>query len=196
MKNYYLFLFVIINLNIACRNGKCGDQSDENIYYNIPDSNKIQIPYHGNDTLIFVSEAGDTATLIGQGKKQFYEKQTASIGYADCPKSKITNYDNIKFEFIDKNKSNFLNLNFNSYPVVSTNSSYIGTSLKIQLSNKLEIINAGFAYMNYRQVIATINGKDILGCYLGDNNDYFYSFQYGILKFKDFKSIDWFLIKK
>jgi hypothetical protein len=59
-----LSIITIIMLTQSCsKDNNCGDTSDVINNYIIEDSNKAKMPYTGTDTLVFISDKGDTATL-------------------------------------------------------------------------------------------------------------------------------------
>jgi hypothetical protein len=98
-KLLYSSLISLLFIIQACKRTEpdCGDLSDVITNYNIADSNKANIPYTGTDTLVFISEAGDTVTLFGQGKDAYYASVRRSIKGGDCPRTGIENYENIKY---------------------------------------------------------------------------------------------------
>lgn len=89
-------LLLVILVQSCSKTDPCPNGQEN--YYNLTDEEKSKIPYTGTDTLVFVSDKGDTVTLIGQGKQQTY-KRTTSGGNPDCQIS--YNYDN--YERIDYN---------------------------------------------------------------------------------------------
>jgi hypothetical protein len=137
MKTKLLYSTIISLLFIiqACKRTEpdCGDLSDIITNYNIADSNKAKIPYTGTDTLVFVSNTGDTATLIGQGKNTHYESVKSNISGGDCPRSSVLNYQNIEINFESPNDTNlttiFLKVN---RPINAVNYTY----LKLFLNTK------------------------------------------------------------
>lgn len=81
------------------KDASCGDTNDIVNNYNISADDKSKIPFKGNDTLIYISDAGDTATLIGTGKKIFINQVRKNIsGNADCPKYTEDNNETISIE--------------------------------------------------------------------------------------------------
>ncbi len=77
----------------------CGDTNDIVNTYNISADDKSKIPFKGNDTLIYISDAGDTATLIGIGKKVYTDQVRKNIsGNADCPRYTVDNNETISIE--------------------------------------------------------------------------------------------------
>ena len=195
MKTKLLYSTIISLLFIiqACKRTEpdCGDLSDIITNYNIADSNKAKIPYTGTDTLVFVSNTGDTATLIGQGKNTHYESVKSNISGGDCPRSSVLNYQNIEINFESPNDTNlttiFLKVN---RPINAVNYTY----LKLFLNTKglssfpLELLK------NYDDSVL-INKEYIKGYYIDSNkNQVLYNYQKGIIKLIDFKNKIW-LIK-
>lgn len=82
----------------------CGDINEIVNNYNISADDKSKIPFKGNDTLIYISDAGDTATLIGTGKKVYIDQVRKDIsGNADCPKYTEDNNETISIEYNGNN---------------------------------------------------------------------------------------------
>ncbi len=96
-----LLLFVM--LSQSCSKTDPCPKGQEN-YYNLTDEEKSKIPYTGTDTLVFISDKGDTATLIGQGKSQSY-KRTTSGGSPDCGAGSYVyeNYERIDYNYLANN---------------------------------------------------------------------------------------------
>ncbi|MES2727828.1 MAG: hypothetical protein V4643_12040 [Bacteroidota bacterium] len=120
MKTLHLsILFLLILFYQSCGKETDGCPDGVNNFYNLTDEEKNKIPYTGTDTLVFVSNQGDTATLIGQGKKQTYTRTTTG-GNPDCGSKSYTyeNYEKIEFSFkgsnIDLNNILFVAKRYNS----------------------------------------------------------------------------------
>ena len=101
-------LLIIIGLIMLFENctkdANCGDQSDIVNSYYISADDKSKIPFKGNDTLTYISDAGDTAILFGSGKKEFIDQIRKNIsGNADCPRSTVDNNETISIEYNGSN---------------------------------------------------------------------------------------------
>lgn len=124
-------LIIILLLFSACsKQNPCNgsNYTPKTFNYLIDNSTKAQIPYTGNEILTFISNQGDTAILVGQGKNNYMKKTTKnSVTSIDCPE-----YDNYNFEQVDlEYKGNNLNLwsiYFKSY-VENYNSEYTNVTL-------------------------------------------------------------------
>lgn len=187
-------ILILIILAQSCTKDSsfCGDQSDKNVYYNIAGSNKAKIPYTGTDTLVFISEANDTATLIGQGKKTYYKQVVKGNGYNDCPRSTYYNYENLEFNFVSSN--NLVNkITFKIYMPNNAgvpDFTYIGVDL-----NNNYLVQRSFEYLNSLNTphdSIKINNIFINGFYFNDltSKTMLYSPKYGILNFK-FNNLIW-----
>lgn len=171
----------------ACKRTEpdCGDLSDVITNYNIADSNKAKIPYTGTDTLVFISDAGDTATLIGQGKNTHYESVRSNISGGDCPRSSVTKYEYVDYEYNGKNLlipyCKFSIFKFDQYGNPST------TTIKFIITNNVISIS-NFEYINSIKVpqdSILLNNKFIDGVYMEYNsNKTLFNFKNGILKFE------------
>jgi len=196
--NTKLIYVTAINLFLiyACKRGDpCEgmDLSPINITYNVADSNKAKIPYTGNDTLIFVSDAKDTAVLIGQGKKPSYISVNNRTGSVDCPKYNNYNYENIDYIFKD---TNFIFSNFR-FTISRYDLSYMPTTSIMLTVNNNEVSHTSIVYLsslvNVDDSIA-LNGKYVNGMYweFNSNKTTLFSFKYGLLKFQ-YNNRDWIL---
>lgn len=168
--------------------------ADTNIYYNLADSNKAKIPYTGTDTLVFISDQGDTATLVGQGKKTYYNTITNNAGTVDCPKIENRNYENVNFEF-KNDTSIFFKATFSilKYDVLGGYPST--TSIKFNFNNtEIDFSNIEYimSFKSFQDSIL-LNGKYVGGVYLGFNTyNALFNFENGILKFK-YNNKNWIL---
>lgn len=176
-----LSIILLIMLTQSCSKDSACKNTETNIYYNIADSNKAKIPYTGTDTLVFVSDQGDTATLIGQGKQTYYVKNTRNnSGNADCQWIENKNYEDFKINFkgLD-NKIDFIDYMLNS----GNNTGLTGFEININNMQKSEY---NFEYSSdFLPIEDSIyfNSKYIKGGYINDNKSILYNRQYGILKF-------------
>lgn len=168
-----------------CRN------SETNIYYNIADSNKAKIPYLGTDTLVFISDQGDTAILIGQGKKTYYVTNTRdNSGNADCQWLENKNFENVDLSFTDiVKKSKKLSISVFSELV---NSNIMLTSIDIYSDYKL-LIGRSFKYIDNKSIEDSVfvNGSYLKGVYLDSEKTTLFNYSQGVLKYKDVNNYKW-----
>ena len=85
------------------KDNNCGDTSDVVNNYFISADDKAKIPFKGNDTLVYISDAGDTATLIGEGKNTRTEQKITNISGSDCAKNQIDKKETISIEYNGNN---------------------------------------------------------------------------------------------
>jgi hypothetical protein len=107
----------------------------------IPDSEKTYLPYDGSETLIFVSNKGDTAILYGTGSIQYYTKERIEFfdKNATCPQKEVLRYETLAAEFkgTNPNFSHFKIEQFVGY----------GTSIfRFYYNNKMERIQDTYPY--------------------------------------------------
>jgi len=97
-------IFLLIILAQSCtKDTNCGDQSKiENSYY-ISADDKSKIPFKGNDTLTYISDAGDTAILIGNGKRAYMDVISKNIGDLECSRYQVENNETVSFEYNGSN---------------------------------------------------------------------------------------------
>ena len=74
-KKLFSILLLVMLIQSCSKTDPC-PKGQEN-YYNLTDEEKSKIPYTGTDTLVFISDKSDTATLIGKGKSQSYKRTTS-----------------------------------------------------------------------------------------------------------------------
>jgi len=187
-KLLYIAIISLLFILQACkRDTDCGDLSDVITNYNIADSNKAKIPYTGTDTLVFVSDANDTAVLIGQGKNTYYQIVTKGLSSGDCPRSSVEKYETIEYYY----KSVNLNLPYFKF-ITDLYDDFGGkpstTNISININN-YEISHSSFDYIssiNIAEDSIQINSKYIEGIYweFGSNKKTLFNFKYGLLKFQ------------
>ena len=198
---FSLLLLSTIFLFSSCgqKNSNCGYDHTTDIYYKLSDDSKSKIPYTGYDTLIFKSDAGDTATLYGQGKKIYYETTTSGMSMADCGSTPQYTYhfENIEIDF--KSVNPFLyQIGFIAYKnqrVISSSTNDISI-----LVNNFEISGSNFEYANHSISIPEdsilLNGTYQTGGYINPQlKNVLFNFSKGILKFKDKYNITWTKLK-
>lgn len=186
-----LLLIAIIFLHACKRDNNCGDLSDVITNYNIADSNKAKIPYTGTDTLVFVSNANDTVTLIGRGKNTHYESVRNSLnGNSDCPKYEVIKYENIDINFISNNDTLITSIYYKVYhPIHDVNYTYINLYL-----NTKGLSSYPFELLNNKvfEDSVLVKNKYIKGYYIDSNrSQVLYNYQKGIIKFIDFTNKSW-----
>jgi hypothetical protein len=158
-----------------CRDGKL--QKAKKYYsnnYNISADDKSKIPFKGNDTLVYISDVGDTVTLIGKVKRNWIDSKTSNISTnADCPRTKTDNNENLEFEYLGNNpelyKVKFLldnselygvyvsyyinNYSTGGYVKYYSNSSYYNETVLLdsKLYNvlKVDVSNLIYTFYNY-----------------------------------------------
>ncbi len=172
-------MLCFIATTFACgdKDDGCGERKDA--YYYLSADAKSKIPYTGTDTLVFVSNTGDTARCIGQGTQVAFEEQNDG---GICP-------------------------SFSQYEVNST--SYVGDlNIEISLPSRVSDLSIIFNNILFYRSISVI-GNDKEPGYLFEyviNNKTFnhvhviknkinneqiliYSISYGILQVNDGKTI-------
>jgi hypothetical protein len=104
---FFTFYSTLTVLLSTCKKDKgdpCAGSPAHTYNYYISDDNKSKIPYTGTDTLIFISDRGDTAKLYGQGKQTYNDvtSKPSSID-PDCSNLDYTYYENIQINFVGNN---------------------------------------------------------------------------------------------
>jgi len=198
-KTKLLYITIIcLLLTQSCKRGEtdCGDLSDVITNYNIADSNITKIPYTGNETLVFISDAGDTATLLGEGKNRHYESVRSNIKGGDCPRIGIDNYESI--EYVYNSDDSLIHQIY--YRVFMRNGNLIISppsynSLRIAI-NGINFFDGDITDVNNEKYYidsALIKGKYYKGLYIDDVKSILFSYKFGILKIKNVKNRNWVL---
>jgi hypothetical protein len=188
-KLLYIAIISLLFILQACkRDTDCGDLSDVITNYNIADSNKAKIPYTGTDTLVFVSDANDTAVLIGQGKNTYYQIVTKGLSSGDCPRTSVEKYENVDMNFEGKTTNTFAKTI--QYKLFTDKENDNDEALQITYNGKLTYsqLNASNDESNYSNYI--INGNVFKGVKLiniktfpfDTTTSIVFNHKYGILK--------------
>jgi hypothetical protein len=103
MKLIFLLTLFVILFQSCSKESDCNDQSDMINSYNISADDKSKIPFKGNDTLTYISDAGDTAILIGNGKRAYMDVISKNIGDLECSRYQVDNNETISIEYTGDN---------------------------------------------------------------------------------------------
>ncbi|MES2653956.1 MAG: hypothetical protein V4620_00095 [Bacteroidota bacterium] len=194
MKTIHTFIFIIISLLLQ----SCGKETDgcpqsTNDFYNLTDAEKSKIPYTGTDTLLFISNQGDTATLIGQGKNQTYNNVTVSLGNPDCGGTNSKNYQKVNYSYLNSKMNKISMLNFSLFVDDVSNPNpfdvYVDFVFNNGVSNYSFISRTNYlnGQVDYSDSII-INSTMIKGIKLSSKQDtgsyIFYNKQFGLLEIK------------
>lgn len=119
------FSLLLLQLFSCQPEENCPERETKYSQYYISEDDKSKIPFTGTDTLVYISNQGDTAILYGQGKKAFIDEVVAktSINPA-CPHYDYNYYENIEFLYTGKNPELnriFIDFNASIYSPLQTN---------------------------------------------------------------------------
>ena len=179
--NQFLLTIICLLIIYSCkRESPCSSYTSKNFKFLLADSTKAQIPYNGNEILMFISNQGDTAILTGQGKNNYIVKNSINVGTSpDCPK-----YDDYSYEYVDLDyKGNNENLFHVFYRLHIDNYNEIRITTNL---NEVSGYDAGIGIYNdstrYNKSIKGIKGYNF------DRNDgkpaFVYNKSIGILQIK------------
>ncbi len=187
-----LFVLMAFGLLLSCsKDTGCGNANDIVNNYNISADDKSKIPFKGNDTLVYISDVGDTAVLVGTGKIVFIDQVRKDIsGNADCPKYSVDNNETISIEYTGDN--NELN------------------KLKYKIYGNMEKTEIEFTFNNFYGITypynfntpvfytdsVSIGNQFYIGRPLGLNSPNYkalYNYNYGFLKIQISGSKTWLL---
>ena len=180
MKLKLLSIIGLIMLFENCtKDPSCGNQSKIENSYNISADDKSKIPFKGNDTLSYISDAGDTAILIGNVKRAYMDVISKNIGDLECSRYQVDKKETIIFEYLGNN----LELNKINYKIYGnkerteiefTINTYYGITYPYNLNTPVFYTDS-----------TMINGNLYYGRPLGLNSSNYkaqYNFNYGFLK--------------
>jgi hypothetical protein len=163
----------------SCSKSSCSDTSDVINNYNVSAEDKSNIPFKGNDTLVYISNQGDTAKLIGTESKEFIETTFTNVSSTiDCPKYVYDKSETISFEYNGNNNE----LNRITYKIfMIKNETRIGYSID-NLLGSLNVYSLNQTSLYTSNVL--VNNKNLFGVpkSLMDSIDFVYSKDYGFLK--------------
>ncbi|MCA0427026.1 MAG: hypothetical protein LCH37_06280 [Bacteroidetes bacterium] len=108
----------------------------------LPDSERTYLPYTGTETLVFVSNKGDTAILKGTGEIQKYTKEriVSTNEYPSCPQTEVHRHETLAAEFkgTNPNFSHFKMEQFMSYGQYSI--------FRFYYNNRMERVKTEYPY--------------------------------------------------
>jgi len=193
--NIYHILFFTITplLFIGCqkKTPDCTDGKD--VYYNLSDSDKAKIPYTGTETLVFISNTGDTSKLFCQGKQDFYNSYSLG-GNPDCyMASAYSENMNFTFTSTNSNLSNYIYAPgiYNTDPPISSDVHFSINNMTFESMGLSYFSNpANYSDTTYinnviyygRKLNRTIQNGQFLT--IDSTNTIFYKYPKGIIKIK------------
>ncbi len=184
--NKLISILLLIILAQSCtKDANCNGQSDIVNSYYISADDKSKIPFKGNDTLTYISDGGDTAILIGNGKRAYMDVISKNIGDLECSRYQVDNNETVSFEYNGSNSE----LNKLGFKIYGNNE-----STKIQFLINSFYGNTDPYYINntttYTNSVRIGNkfyiGKPIV--WLGINT-LLYNFNNGFLKITTIRSL-------
>ena len=114
-----MYCFLLSFYLQGCYGNPCGDDYQSvNTNYLISDANKAAIPYRpdGKDTLIYISDAGDTAILYGVGIKQYTNRVSRRRNSdPDCPEIDYDYCENLEYTYQGAKGKDLHSLSFRAY---------------------------------------------------------------------------------
>jgi len=136
---YVLILFLLYSCTKDCSKVPTKLVTADRI---IPDTERTYLPYTGTETLVFVSNKGDTAILKGTGSIQKYTKERILTRNenATCPQTNVHRHETFAAEFrgTNPNFSHFKIEQFMSYGDYSI--------FRFYYNNKMEGVSQTYPY--------------------------------------------------
>ncbi len=164
-----------------CKRDNCSKIQPPDEYYNVTETDLSKIPFSGDDTLTYVSDAGDTANLYGQEKIVSYDHVRHGIDGPDCPWHYWDFiYQHVNYTF--KGTDSLYMLKYNIY----TSADYREPILHFQF-NEEKSDGGPDVYNNesYYTSSIMINGKTISAIRVIDPNvEFVFNYRYGFLQIK------------
>ncbi len=179
---------IIALLFIATIISSCKKKCKHNTYtYNLTQAEKNYIPYNGQDTLLFLSEAGDTATFFSRGRTTYYYNQYFD-GCAFNTEEYKEQTDTLSL-FYDKEGSKDdihilveVRKSMNNRAIIYIYVNGESFSVSLEWLNMASIEINGFMYTNLYQ-----NGNQGV-------EELLYNEKYGIIRFKLVDGLEWSLL--
>ena len=181
---FFAFLCSSALLFNSCtrRESNCGWENTTNVNQNLSDFNKVSY-YTGHDTLVFISNAGDTATLYGQGKQTYFDLTNSGISNADCGSTPQYTYHNENLDLVFSGSDNDLyKIEYHGY-----------FDLAGQETNLTVDTETGSWGITPEKI--TIKGIEYDCVYSSLVPHTYYSFQFGILRIDSINGKNWTLNK-
>ena len=178
-------ILILFILTQSCsKESPCNNYTSQTFSYKLSENTKNQIPFKGPDTLTYISNIGDTAILIGQGKNNYILNSKIRVSTnPDCPE-----YDNYSNEFVDI-KYKGTNPNLFEIFVSYYNENPFGDELITVYLNRINTNFKGYVdfYNNIsRYDTSIIIGTDIIYGHKFNRNDnkpaFIYNIEYGFLQ--------------
>jgi hypothetical protein len=172
---------------------KCQEEEpSQHTEYRLSSDDKSRIPFTGTDTLIFVSNLGDTAVLYAEGKEQYMETVSSNRNTdPGCPFFDYAYYEHIGFSWkglhprFRKLRHSYFAKGESFYNQAYLDNEEVGFS-------GLEYANRESAYTenilingtNYKAVSLIPRANDTAGAIL-------YNYHFGILKIRQQNGTQW-----
>jgi hypothetical protein len=204
MKTQAIHIVAIIllagSMLFSCKNEKqdpCeGVAPSEIHHYQIKDEYKSKIPYSGTDTLTFISNAGDTAKLVGLGKATYEDLDSKTISHTSECGNSISSYNETIFIRFSGTSPDLKNIEYAVY--VEGQNPPITYTLELVVDGRRTFHGADVAN-NEAQYSETVTIKGVnytaaklYGLTSGDTSTLvFYNFNYGIIKIKTVNGKSW-----
>lgn len=189
-KNHFgklLLLFLPLLIVSGCSDNPCPDEEpSKSRYFYISEAIKKAVPYRtdGLDTLVYISETGDSAVLIGTGKVHYTERVLISRnGNPDCPFYDYEYVEHVKYNFINIFSNGVSQIQFKQSPTLGSSADDF---LTITIDDHYLLTNQEFANDEEWYIDAVIiNDSTYLGRTLYGNNKFplIYNYKNGILQF-------------
>ncbi len=185
-KSLLVFLVTICSLQNCAKDPCKGiDPYPPDEYHNVPEQDLSKIPYTGFDTLVYVSDSGDTAALYGHGRFEYHDEIKASKAI-HCYSSYSRLYQHLEYSFAGNDSLN--TVLYNVYM-----NDYDETGLYFRL-NKLGVGGSTLFYNLDSQYNSSIvlNGKNIPARWVAKSYvEFYYNYRYGFLQIKFIPGKTW-----
>jgi len=191
MKTFFTISLAIIIIGItSCskqNESPCNDYVSKIFEKNLSDSTKLNIPFTGTDTLIYISNYNDTAILYGKGLEHYVATASALVNNDPaCPQRDYYDIETLDYEFNGDNPNlNFLFLRVN-YPQILETDEFITTYI-LNEYNRTRATFGRYSKPIYYTSPVTIKGKTYYGIYFYNDFDRLpalvYNKNYGFLQF-------------
>lgn len=195
LKKNMLIIFTLGSLFYACKRVNCPQLETQYFYTRFSVGDTSFIPYNGKDTLWFRSENGNIMKLICNEKFTYGKETCVDWGTnPDCGsiwKCKVEDQYHFNFKMVDGQDDLKLVIGkINDFPNFLPDYSFVFKLKKVFEMNGLNIIK------EFEKDSINFKGNYITGSLQDWDSVGLYDVNFGLLRFKDEKSIVWTLIEK
>ena len=177
-------ILILFILTQSCsKESPCNNYTSQTFSYKLSENTKNQIPFKGTDTLTYISNNGDTAILIGQGKNNYILNSKIRVSNNPACPAEFDNYSNefvdIKYKGTNPNLFEIFIRYYNENPFGDEN-----TTVYLNAKSEYNAYSGYFNNVSYYINLIEINNAKIYAIKIfgSENNPIYYNKNYGIIQ--------------